>query len=344
MTKQERHRVAAIDIGSDTVHLLIADVRSGRDGGRTIRHVEQRSKLLELGRDITTAGRIGPADAAQVIGQVSRYLAVAGRAGAMPLVAATEAMRRAPDGELVRVELEKTLGLPVRLLSGRREAQLGFLAVQPSLEPRGPQLVIDSGGASTEVTLADGREAATWVSLPIGATVLAAALPGDPPSVLEWALEAVRVGAILSDLPDATPALAWATGGSAHNLIGLEGQREPGLPTRLSLADLGRLADELLHASARKLARRSGEDPRRVALLAPGALILAAVLRRYGLDWCTVLPAGLRDGMILAWEELGEDWWHEAQALSSAGPPAAPAEAPAPPAGAGPFDGLAPGP
>lgn len=330
MSPGGRSRWAAIDVGSDTVHLLLGEVRQGRDGRLAIRAVDQRSKLLELGRDLGVTGRIGPADASQLIRQVAKYLAIAERAGARPLLAVTQATRRAVDGEAVLAALEREVGQPVRPLSGRREAQLGFRAVQPALEPSGPQVVIDSGGASTEVTLAIGREATTWVSLPIGAAVLAAALPGDPPSALEWALEAVRIGAVLTGLPETRPALAWVTGGSAHNLVGLEGQREPGLPTRLTLADLGRLTDEMLRTSARKLARRSGEDPRRLALLAPGALILAIILRRYGLEWCTVLPAGLRDGMILAAAERGDDWWREDDDAGLADVAS--------------FDGLAPGP
>ncbi len=321
----ERRRWAAIDLDGYAVHLLIGEVRRGGGPGAVGRG-EQRSRYLERGREPGEAGSgeagSGEAgDAAQLVRQVGKYLLVAERARATALLAASQGLLRSPEGPALVARLEREVGLPVRSLTARREAELGFLAVRPWLEPHGPQLVIDAAATSTGLTLTAGDGAASRTVLPVGAARLAAQLP-DPPGALEWALAAVRLGGLLADLPTGRPALAWATGAAAHNLVGLEDQRGVGLATRLTLADLDRLADEVLRAPSRKLARRTGEDPRRVALLAPGALILAAVLGNFGLQWCTVIPAGLRDGMILAAAELGDAWWaDQAPAPAAPAPP-----------------------
>lgn len=315
-------RWAAIDVGSDTVHLLVARLRRRHDGSLEVRHVDSRSRLMELGRQVDRRGAIGR-DAGELRGILERYVRVAHRADARIVIGATEASRRASDGPAVLESIAREVGIPIRILSGRREAQLGFLAAGPWLAPMGPQLLIDSGGASTEVSATDGAELVESVSVPLGAASMADRLPGDPPSALEWALEAVHFGRLLAGLPAFNPAAAWVTGGSAHNLVGLEDVKGAALETRMTMGELDRVADQLLRTTARKLARRSGEDPRRVALLAPGALIIAAILRHYGLETCTVIPAGVRDGMLLAAATVGDEWWMET--------PAAPAAAPVPP-------------
>jgi exopolyphosphatase/pppGpp-phosphohydrolase len=76
---------------------------------------------------------------------------------------------------------------------------------------------------------------------------------------------------------------------------------------------LSKLATQLLALPSRKLARRSGEDPRRLAILAPGLLIIASVLEHYELTSVTVVPEGVREGMILAVSSIGDDWWRDQQ-------------------------------
>jgi exopolyphosphatase/pppGpp-phosphohydrolase len=77
------------------------------------------------------------------------------------------------------------------------------------------------------------------------------------------------------------------------------------------MAELSAIAARLLAEPARKLARRSGEDPDRIQILPPGLLIIATILAHYGLDAVTVIPEGLRDGMVAAAFEQGEGWWQD---------------------------------
>ncbi len=311
-------RVAALDIGSDTVHLLIARVEheDAAHSPRVVR-LEQHGELLELGRNVARKGRVGRRTAARLEAIVDAYAHLAQRRSDVLAIGATEALRRASDGPAIVGRLEARLGLPVRVLTAVREAALGLAGAAPRLDPVGQQLLVDSGGASTELTMTEGRRRVASASLPVGAALLGASLTGDPPEALSWALGAVVVGASMTLAPEGRPLRAWATGGSAHNLAGLERTRGREGPQRLTTGELAELATELLRHPARRLARRSGEDPDRVRILPPGLLILAAVLARYGLDEVTVVPEGLRDGMAAAVATIGDDWWRDGAPLPS---------------------------
>jgi exopolyphosphatase/guanosine-5'-triphosphate,3'-diphosphate pyrophosphatase len=303
-------RIAAIDIGSDTVHLLIAGASRDADGIHLAR-VEQDGELLELGRAVATDGRIGHHEAL-LTRTLDRYARRARDRADTTVIGATEALRRASDGQAVVDRLASRMGTPIRVLSGTREAALGLLGAGRRLDATGSQLLIDSGGASTELTVTDGRRPVASASLPVGASSLGVLLRGDPPEPLSWAMGAMQIGVALATAPPGAPARAWATGGTAHNLAALErGTAAGGDERRLARHDLDELAVRLLADPAARLARHSGEDPRRVAILPPGLLIIAAVLEHYGLGEVTVVPEGLRDGMIAAAFDLGDDWWRD---------------------------------
>ncbi|MGH2464603.1 MAG: Ppx/GppA phosphatase family protein [Candidatus Limnocylindrales bacterium] len=304
-------RFAAIDIGSDTVHLLIADV-PGQAVAGAIDPVHSESELIELGRVVDRRGRITVAAEADVARTLARMVRRARKSGATILIAATEASRRAANGQAVLGRLSTRVGVPIRLLSPTREAQLGFGGVRPELPVRGELVVIDSGGASTEVSLTRGRAIANAVSLPVGAALLAAALPGDPPAPLDWALTSIRIGATLGLLPVGRPRHAFATGGTAHGLLALSGHRyRHGSAQRVdvTVAQLERTAASLLTRPSARIGAASGIEPGRVALLAPGVLILAAILRHYQLDVFHVLAAGVREGMIRSAAVDADGWW-----------------------------------
>jgi exopolyphosphatase / guanosine-5'-triphosphate,3'-diphosphate pyrophosphatase len=313
-------RIAAIDIGSDTIHLLIGSV-AGSDDGPVVTVAEQDGELLLLGGRVALKGRIGERATLDLQKALLRFVAIGRRRASRLVVGATEALRRAEDGPEIVERLTKASGEPVRVLSGTREAELDFAGIVHRLEPTGAQLIIDSGGASTEVTLTEGRHRAASASLPVGAALLGATLRGDPPEALSWALHARQIGAALTAAPAGKPVRAWATGGSAHNLAGLERTRGTRGPQRLTMPGLGKLATQLLEQPAAKLAKRSGEDRRRVAILPPGLLIVAAVMEHYGLDSITVVPEGVREGMILAVSKLGDDWWRDLPAPEAGGGP-----------------------
>jgi exopolyphosphatase / guanosine-5'-triphosphate,3'-diphosphate pyrophosphatase len=312
-------RYAAIDIGSDTVHLLVADL-SGTAVSGTLQPVHSESELVELGRVVGRRGRITETAEAEIGKALDRMVRRAGKSGASILIAATEATRRASNGQAVLTSLGARVKVPIRLLSPTREAELGFAGVRPELPPEGELVVIDSGGASTEATLTRGRLILAAASLPVGAALLATALSGDPPPPIDWALAAIRIGASLGSLPRGNPRHAFATGGTAHGLLAvgsIADRHEPASNVIVTLAELEQIAALLLARPSRRIGAEAGIDPRRVALLAPGVLILGAILRHYGLGDFHVVQAGVREGMIRAAAADPGGWWLD--------PPAPPA-------------------
>ncbi len=304
-------RFAAIDLGSDTIHLLIADLSGSPAGGQLVT-VHSESRLLELGRVVERRGRITATAEADALHALSQFVHRARKAEALILVSATEASRRAANGPAFLARLAAKVEAPIHLLTPGREASLGIAGVRPELPVRGDLIVIDSGGASTEATLTSGRAITQAVSLPVGAALLAAGLRGDPPAPIDWALTSIRIGATLAALPAGHPRRAFATGGTAHGLLAMNAidrRRKHDEGVKVTLAELERTAAALLARPSTRIGAETGIDPGRVALLAPGVLILAAILEHYGLAEFQVLAAGLREGMIRAAAADPGGWW-----------------------------------
>ena len=300
--------IAAIDIGSNTVHLLVGTARRGK----AVEHLVSESELVELGREVERHERIREKKVLQLKKVLRRQIKVARKAGAGEvLIAATRAVRAAKNGAKVVEQLERELGVPVRVLSERAEARLAFLGAAPDLNGTDAQVLIDSGGASTEVTLTSGRRRRAAVSMPVGASLLCEQLQRDPPGPLEWASLSLRLGDALKTLPAVPrPVGAIAVGGAAHRIEELHGA---GRGAPVGLPDLERIARRLLRHRARHIARATGIQKEKVTLLAAGTLILHAILSHYSLDVVQVGHHGLRDGMITAFQRVGGNWWRQAR-------------------------------
>jgi exopolyphosphatase/pppGpp-phosphohydrolase len=111
--------------------------------------------------------------------------------------------------------------------------------------------------------------------------------------------------------PVGKPTRAWATGGSAHNLAGLERLKGHSGGQHLAMAELSTFAALLLKQQARKLARHSGEDRARIEILPPGLLIIASILAHYELQELTVVREGMREGMVAAAFLNQDSWWQD---------------------------------
>lgn len=296
--------VAAIDLGSNTVHLLVGVVR--RD--KSVEHLASESELLELGREVRKHGRIREKKLRGLERVLRAQVKVARKMGAkVILLGATGAMRRAENGRSVVRRLERNLELPVQILSSRAEAELAFRGAAPELDAKEPQLLIDSGGASTEVTLTRGRRRIESSSMGVGASLLCAELLHDPPGPLEWARLSLRLADGLRLLPTAPrPSRAIAVGGAAHRIEELHGA---GRGARVGLPDLERIARRLLRYPSQRIARATGIPRKKVVLLAAGALVIHAIVCHYGLTSVAIGHQGLRDGMILTYASQGGNWW-----------------------------------
>jgi exopolyphosphatase/pppGpp-phosphohydrolase len=303
---------STLEIHSDAVNLLIGAVVT--DGDRVLfRPLERPSEVLELSVEIARDNRIGAASTSKLEGILKRYGKLAHRNSGTVFAAATGAAARVSNAVEIFERLSAVIGEPIHLLSDARESGLAAEAALERLDETGVQLIIDAGSAFTYVALTNGRVITASTLLPIGTTRLASVLVGDPPGALSWSLLASKVGFACQSLPSGTPVKAWATGSAAHNLVGLDRTEDRATDKQLCMPDLCTLADELMALPIKKLARRRGEDPRRIVLLPPGLVIVSSILEQYGLSEATVMPEGIREGIVRAGVRSPTSWWLDQQ-------------------------------
>jgi len=296
-------KLAAVDVGSNTVHALVGHVEGGK-----VEDIAHFVEMPSLGAVVARTGRIGPEKAEEAIAALRSVVGQAREIGFEHLVAgATEAIRQAVDGPDFLQRAADAIGTPVRLLSAHREAELSFAGVASRHASRRQWLMGDLGGGSTELVLAKGRTIETWRSLPIGSGVLASRHLSDPPQPGER--EALRKEAVtlLADAPECEPAKVVFTGGTASNLPKVLSMTRP--PSVLTTQALLRAEQKLDSAPAADLAARYQLRPGRVQALRGGIEVLLLLLDWAGLDRLHVSYEGVRHGMLLAFVERGEDWW-----------------------------------
>ena len=304
-------RLAAVDVGSNTVHLLVAEV-----GGARPEPVAHFVEMPALGAEVDRTGRIGPVKTEETIAALRSVIGQAREVGFEHLLAgATEAVRKAEDGADFLARASEAIGVPLRLISPQREAELDFLGVAARHASRRQWLMGDLGGGSTELVVARGGRIETWRTLPIGSGVLASRYLSDPPRPGER--EALRKEAVsgLSQAPECEPAKLVFTGGTAANLPRILSPKRP--PQVLTTQTLLRAEQTLDSEPAAVLEGRFRLEPGRVQALRAGVEVLLLLLDWAGHDRLHVSLEGLRQGMLQAYLEKGEDWWREGTVLVS---------------------------
>lgn len=297
-------RLAAVDIGSNTIHALAVDVVDGR-----LEEVSHFVEMPSLGTAVAQTGRIGE-KSESAVAALRSVVDQARATGFEHLVAgATAAVRRAADGAEFLRRCSEAIGVPVHLISPEREAQLSFAGVAQRHAVRRQWLMADLGGGSTELVVAHHHDILTWCSLPIGSGVLAGKHLSDPPR--EGEREALRAEAValLKEAPECEPTRLVATGGTASNLPQVVSPAHP--PTVISRHALLRAANLLDQAPAAELEQRYLLRPGRVVAMRGGVEVVLLLLDWAGLDRLHVSIEGLRQGMILAYLERGDDWYRD---------------------------------
>jgi exopolyphosphatase/guanosine-5'-triphosphate,3'-diphosphate pyrophosphatase len=295
-------RLAAVDIGSNTVHALVADVVRGR-----LVDVAHYVEMPELGAQVARTGAIG-ARAKPAIRALRSVVARARAHGCELLLAgATEAVRQATDGQAFAREAGDAIGTTLHIIGADREAELSFLGVASNHAGRREWLMVDLGGASTEIVIGNGRKMVRSATLAIGSGVLASTYFSDPPKPAERAR--MRRAALheLAHAPDADVDRLVATGGTASNLPQVLTKRNP--PAVLTTADLLTCESRLDAARAVEVAKNVGLPPNRVKAMRAGVEALLLLLDWYGLAVLHISHEGLRHGMLLAYVERGDAWW-----------------------------------
>ena len=306
---QGERRLAAVDIGSNTVHVLVAD-RS--DGG--LRDVAFYVEMPELATRLHRLGELGPDGRRLALEALDTVLAQARAHGYERLVAgATAAVRQAPDGPDLLRDASAHIGVPVRLITERREAQLAFLGVASRHAIEEDWVMADVGGGSTEVVAARGPAARAWASLPVGSGGFAARFLSDPPAGSERATLRSAAASVLQEAPRSRCRELVVTGGTASTLpIAVSPDRPP---ARLGRPDLAAATERLDEGPAVEVAGRVGLPEARVRALRSGVEILGCLLDGYRQDELQVSHEGLRHGMLLAYVAEGDCWPRESDDL-----------------------------
>ncbi len=275
-------RVAAVDLGTNTTRLLVADVVDGR-----VEELHRESRITRLGEGVDERGRLLPLPIARVRNVLADYRRTLESLGAeRTLAAATSAVRDAENGEAFLGEVEWSYGFVTQLLSGDEEAELTRRGVDP---PPGT-LVLDIGGGSTELVLDDFH-----VSLPMGSARFTE----------RYGEDAERCSAEAHALlPQLSPRAAIGVAGTVTQLAAFDTENVHGY--ELSRA---RAREQLERLAGMSVAERRGlprMEPERAPVIVAGAAILVAVLDAYALDAIEVSEHDLLDGVALAAADLPE--------------------------------------
>jgi exopolyphosphatase/guanosine-5'-triphosphate,3'-diphosphate pyrophosphatase len=309
-------RVAAVDCGTNSLRLLLADVDPGQAG---LTDVIRRMEIVRLGQGVDQTGRLAPEALARTMAVLREYADVIARSGAQAVrMVATSATRDADNAaEFVR-QVKEVLGVAPEVLTGGEEAVLSFTGATAELaagpDP-GPFLVADIGGGSTEFVLGEaGSPPAHSISVNIGCVRMTERhLHGDPPSDEEVAAAVADIDAALEEVAAAVPARR------ARTLVGLAGSVTTvaaiamGLPAydaarihhaRVAAADVHAVTRGLLAQTRAGRAAIGVMHPGRADVIGGGALVLDRLMRRFGFAGVLVSEHDILDGM--AWSLAGD--------------------------------------
>jgi exopolyphosphatase / guanosine-5'-triphosphate,3'-diphosphate pyrophosphatase len=302
-------RVAAIDCGTNSVRLLVADV--DRAAGR-LSDVDRRLEIVRLGQGVDATGQIAAAPLARTLHVLRSYRRIITETKASAIrMAATSATRDAANaGEFV-AGVRDILGIEPEVLSGEDEARLSFTGATEELtrEIAAPYLVFDIGGGSTEFVLGDLGVVTAAVSVNIGCVRMTERhLRHDPPGDGEIAAARADIDAALDVVAGKIPVAA------ARTLVGLAGsvttvaalvlgldsyQAERIHHSRVTVAAVREVTGRLLHQTREERQRLAVMHPGRVDVIGGGALVLTRIMERFGFGEVLVSEHDILDG--LAW-------------------------------------------
>lgn len=309
-------KLAAIDIGSNSVHMIVVDVA----GDGSFRVIDREKDMVGLGRGTLEANHLDEGAMARGIESLGRFAKLALRHRVHEVLAvATSAVREALNGGVFIERVRRSTGIGVNVITAMEEARLIGLAAHDGID-LGEQraLVIDVGGGSVEMLLFERGKLVSADSSKLGVIRLAEAFLGTDGTLAPKARRRLvdRVREFTGDFVARTTARkldlvvgtsgtiltlgALATGTTELATESLNGHAVP-------LADLAALADELVGMSARERGRLEGVDARRSDTLAVGAALVVELLGRLGVKEIVLCDRALREGLVVDWVERNRE-------------------------------------
>ncbi|MCL2423595.1 MAG: exopolyphosphatase [Micrococcales bacterium] len=303
------NRVAAVDCGTNSIRLLVADVADG-----VLHEVVRRSEVVRLGQDVDRTGRLAPQALARTLEMTRQYAAECTRLGVTKVrFVATSATRDASNRDQFVAGVRAALGVDPQVVSGAEEAELSFTGATSVLAGPAPYCVVDLGGGSTEVVVGSSGPQAAW-SMDVGSVrITERHLHGDPPTLAETAAATATIDAAIDD------SLTHVDVTGVRTLVGLAGSVTTVTAHALGLEVYDRTVidqavlsveqvlgscDVLVHATYAERAALGFMHPGRVDVIGAGALVwsrvVAHVAQVAGLTHVVTSEHDILDGIALS--------------------------------------------
>jgi exopolyphosphatase/guanosine-5'-triphosphate,3'-diphosphate pyrophosphatase len=295
-------RVASIDIGTNTILLLIAEVN-----GEKLNPLFEMETIVRLGEGVQKKGSLTKEAMDRGFLTLSQYL---GRCRAMKVrkifAAGTSALREAKNSAEFLRSVKEKLNLSIEVISGEQEAQLSFLAVAKDLrEVNEPILVVDVGGGSSEFVQGRGNQIDQWVSLPIGSVRLTEQfLRSDPVQEEDWKRMEKTIRELLVKIPHSQEPLSTvAVGGTATTLASVEQGLKEFIPEKIHHFVLKKeaLENQLLLYRSKTFEERKkipGLPVARADVIMAGGAILYLAMEELSCPSMLISGHGVRHGLL----------------------------------------------
>jgi exopolyphosphatase / guanosine-5'-triphosphate,3'-diphosphate pyrophosphatase len=312
---QQRPILAAIDIGTNSLHMVVVEIKPELPAFSVI---AREKDTVRLGDRDPLTGNLNPAIMEKAIAALGRYQTIAKSLGAQEVIAvATSATREAPNGREFIDQIDRELGLKVDLISGVEEARRIYLGVLSGLEFNNiPRISIDIGGGSTEMILGDTEEPRTLSSTKIGAVRLTSELVTTDPisdqefiylqayicGQLERAIEEVKANIKPGEMPQMV-----GTSGTIETACLMIARDKTGvLPGRLhgfqlQRRDVEQLIQKLRRMNVVERAQIPGLSERRAEIILPGLMVLLHAMAALQMESLVLCERSLREGVIVDW-------------------------------------------
>lgn len=300
-------RLGVLDVGSNTVHLLVVDAHRG--GHPT--PMSSTKATLRLAEATDSSGKITKRGADKLVSTIDEFAKIGGSSGCAELMAfATSAVRDAENSDDVLARVRKETGVELQVLRGVDESRLTFLAVRRWFGWSAGRIVnLDIGGGSLEVSSGVDEEPEVAMSLPLGAGRLTREwLPDDPPGrrrvamLRDW-LDAELSEACATVLDAGAPDLAVATSKTFRSLARLTGAAPsaagPRVKRTLTANGLRQLISFISRMTTADRAELEGVSAERAPQIVAGALVAEASMRALSIEQVDICPWALREGLIL---------------------------------------------
>jgi exopolyphosphatase / guanosine-5'-triphosphate,3'-diphosphate pyrophosphatase len=285
-----KRRVAAVDLGTNSTRLLVADVKEGE-----IQELARDLEITGLGEGVDERRKLLPLPITRVRNVLTRFRRQIEALGVeRTLAVGTSAVRDADNGEAFLGEVEWSYGFETRLLSGEEEARLTFLGATLGRDDDGV-LVIDLGGGSTELVTAEDA-----ISTELGSVRLTERFGEDVEAIARF---------VRDHLPELSPERAIGVAGTITQLAALDLELDAYHPAqieghRMSLDSVERLRNRLAAMSVEERAALPAFEPGRAPFIVTGATIVAEVVRGYGLTKLEVSERDLLHAVALEAADL----------------------------------------